>query len=401
MQFKSVLPSRQMAILCLASLCWAFGFGLSAPLASLWLKDAGYSNSVIGWNTGVYYLGIALAAILVPLIMRRLGRLCPVVGIALTGVTIALFPLGGSLFAWFALRLANGVAGALSLIPIETYVNHQSAANERARNFGFYAFSMALGIALGTLVGLQMYRDYPIPAFLLGGMVTLGGSFLVQCGMMWPEFHVAKHDDGPLEFRANFLCFGSGWAQGFLEGGMIALLPIYLLTIGFTEDGASWLMSTTMLGVILIQVPVAWLADRLGRQAVLLGCYAVAVIGLLALPFFRGAMPLGTTLLVVAAGSAAFYPLGLALLGERTQQSGLARANAWFLGINCIGSLVGPVVAGSAMDWFGGGALFYSGEAALIAVLGVSALAQLSRRATLSARPAVEASVVVVNGRAA
>jgi MFS family permease len=278
------------------------------------------------------------------------------------------------------LRLINGIAGAMSLIPIETYVNHQALPNERARSFGFYAFSMALGIALGTLVGLQMYRDYPVSSFFLGGMVTLGGSFLVQCGIFWPNIPIEKHDNAPLHFRANLLSFGSGWAQGFLEGGMIALLPIYLLAIGYTEDGTSWLMSSTMLGVILIQVPVAWLADRIGRQAVLLGCYTVAIGGLLVLPSVRGAAPLAIFLLVVAAGSAAFYPLGLALLGERTQTTGLARANAWFLGINCVGSLVGPIVAGSAMDWFGGEALFYSGEIALIAVLGASAIAHYANR---------------------
>jgi MFS family permease len=157
---------------------------------------------------------------------------------------------------------------------------------------------------------------------------------------------------------------------------MIALLPIYLLAIGFTEDGTSWLMSSTMLGVIAVQVPVAWLADRLGRQAVLLGCYVVAAVGMLVLPPLRGTAPLAFWLLLVAAGSAAFYPLGLALLGERTRSSGLARANAWFLGINCIGSLVGPIVAGTAMDWFGNQALFYSGEVAIVSVLVLSAVAR-------------------------
>jgi MFS family permease len=160
-------------------------------------------------------------------------------------------------------------------------------------------------------------------------------------------------------------------------------------------------MSSTMLGVIIIQVPVAWLADRVGRQAVLLGCYAVAIGGLLLLPFLREATPLASTLLLVAAGSAAFYPMGLALLGERTRSSGLARANAWFLGINCLGSLVGPIIAGSAMDWLGGAALFYSGAAALLAVLSVSALAHLSRRANPSCWPATEDQSDLVTSRAA
>ena len=373
MRLLAALPPTQLCWLCLASLCWAFGFGVGAPLASLWLQDAGHSNTVIGWNTGVYYVGIALAAVATPWMMRRWGKGCPVLGIAASAVTVAVFPWGGSLLGLFALRLANGVAGAMSLIPVETYVNHQAIPSERARSFGYYALSIGLGLALGTLIGMQLYTDHPYLAFVLGGLVTLAGSLVLQVAMRWPVMHRDEGDCAtPLNFRTNILCFGSGWAQGFLEGGMIALLPIYLLGIGFSDDGASWLMSCTMLGVIGAQVPVAWLADRFGRQTVLIGCYAVAIGGLLVLPSLRGTAPLAFWLLVVAAGSAAFYPLGLALLGERTGSTALARANAWFLAINCLGSLVGPVVAGTAMDLFGNQAFFYAGEAAVAGVLVVS-----------------------------
>jgi MFS family permease len=381
MRIRSLLPATQLWWLCLASLCWAFGFGLGAPLASLWLQDAGHGKTVIGWNTGVYYMGIALAAVATPWLMRRWGKGCPVLGIAASAVTVALFPWGGSLLGLFALRLGNGIAGAMSLIPIETYVNHQAAPDARARNFGYYAFSIALGIALGTLAGMQLYISHPHFAFILGGLVTLAGGVVLQIAMRWPVMHPEEGDRAtPLNFRANFLCFGSGWVQGFLEGGMIALLPIYLLAIGFSEDGASWLMSCTMLGVIAVQVPVAWLADRFGRQTVLLGCYAVAVGGLLVLPSLRATGPLACWLWVVAAGSAAFYPLGLALLGQRTRAPALARANAWFLGINCVGSLVGPVAAGTAMDLFGDQALFHAGEAAVVSVLLVSVVLHLLQR---------------------
>ena len=71
MRLLAALPPTQLCWLCLASLCWAFGFGVGAPLASLWLQDAGHSNTVIGWNTGVYYVGIALAAVATPWMMRR------------------------------------------------------------------------------------------------------------------------------------------------------------------------------------------------------------------------------------------------------------------------------------------------------------------------------------------
>src|SRR5689334_9473855 len=115
-----VAPARTLAVLCLASAGWGFGFGLGAPLASLWLKDAGGTKTVIGLNTAVYYLGIAVAAGAVPGMMRRWGKGCPVFGMVFSGLTVAAFPWGGSLTGWFLLRLLNGFAGAMSLIPMET-----------------------------------------------------------------------------------------------------------------------------------------------------------------------------------------------------------------------------------------------------------------------------------------
>jgi MFS family permease len=364
-------PTRTLAVLCLASMCWAFSFGLGAPLASLWLHDHGFSDTVIGLNTSIYYLGIALAATLVPGLMRRWGNGCMIAGMFASALTVALFPCGGSLLGWHTLRLLNGFAGALSLIPLETRVNHNATPEQRAQHFGFYAFSIALGIALGTLAGMQLYPYAPYLAFVLGGAVAAVAGLLV---LGWlPQSHVAeetRHARTPLRFRRNFLSFGSAWAQGFLEGGMVSLVPVYLLSIGLTEGGVSWLMSGIMLGVILFQVPVAWLADRLGRTPVLAGCFVVAALGLAITPFCASIGWLTVGLFSVGACSGAFYPLGLAILGERLPDSGLARANAWYLAINCVGSLTGPVLTGVAMDVVGKRALFAAGEAAVLLVFG-------------------------------
>ena len=55
--------SKALFIICAACAGWAFSFGVSAPLAALWLEAAGCSDVVIGWNGGVHYLGLALAAL--------------------------------------------------------------------------------------------------------------------------------------------------------------------------------------------------------------------------------------------------------------------------------------------------------------------------------------------------
>src|SRR5215831_9425735 len=114
------LSTRALVVICLASLGWAFSFGLGAPLASFWLDGHDYDCRTVGYNTGTYYLGIALAAVLVPRLMRRWGRGCVVAGCLVTGVTVAVFPWGGSWPGYFLARLLNGAAGAMTLIPLET-----------------------------------------------------------------------------------------------------------------------------------------------------------------------------------------------------------------------------------------------------------------------------------------
>src|SRR5262245_29258011 len=86
------LPHRVLPIMCLATLGWAFAFGLGTQLLTLSMNDQGWTNSAIGWNTGVYYLGIAVAAVFVPRLMRVWGNGCPVAGMLLSGGTLLLFP---------------------------------------------------------------------------------------------------------------------------------------------------------------------------------------------------------------------------------------------------------------------------------------------------------------------
>ena len=361
---------RTLLVLCLVSAGWAFSFGLGAPLASLWLHDAGLSAKVVGLNTSVYYLGIALASLAVPRLMARADRGCLVAGVVVDAVVTALFPWTSSPAAWFLLRLAGGIASAMALIPMETRVNHDAPPEHRSRAFGFYAFSVALGIGLGTLVGLLLYPIAPRLAFALGGAVTLVAGVLAWAGLP------AK--GGPVEFGRggeslalprHLFSLGTAWAQGFLEGGTITFLSIYLLGLGHSEAMVSGLMGGLFLGVILIQVPVAFLADRMGRLRVLVLCHLVLLAGLACLPWCVQVSHIAAWLFVVGACCAALYPLGLALLGERVPRTAMARANAWYLASNCAGSLCGPVLLGLTIDGFGQRAQFAAGAAAVVVVL--------------------------------
>jgi len=51
-----------------------------------------------------------------------MGNLCPVLGIALSGLIVLLFPWTEHDGLWFLLRLLCGMAGAMSIVPLETWL---------------------------------------------------------------------------------------------------------------------------------------------------------------------------------------------------------------------------------------------------------------------------------------
>jgi MFS family permease len=302
---------RVLLLLCLASAGWAFSFGVGGTLASLWLQENGVGQTWIGLNTSAYYLGVALAAPLAPWLMRRSARACVLGGMVADGLLTALFPWGGSLLGWFALRFLAGVATALSLIPMETLVNHNALPEHRARDFGLYAFCVALGIGLGAAIGLQLYPLTPQGTFIIGGAVTLAAALLVRAELPWErtvdqgEARVGADDSCALSAQGHYLSFGTAWVQGFLEGGMLCFLSLYLLSLGYDEPQTGWLMGGLFAGVVLAQLPLAALADRLGRLRVLLACHAILLCGLIVLPCCRTPVGMGVCLFLLGASCGA------------------------------------------------------------------------------------------------
>src|ERR1700684_3840732 len=103
---------RALFFLCLCCGCWAFGFGLECPIASRWLQDLGRSSTFIGLNTSAHFLGVLLAGLITPFLMRRSMRGCILARFALSGLGVAAFPSVDAPLAWFLFRFLAGLGGA-------------------------------------------------------------------------------------------------------------------------------------------------------------------------------------------------------------------------------------------------------------------------------------------------
>jgi MFS family permease len=333
------------------------------------MNDSDANKTLIGVNHSCHYLGLAIASLSVPLASRRLGPRCAAIGMLACGPTLALFPAAGPV-GWSLLRLLNGAASAWSLVPLETMVSRGAHPSRRTRDFAIFGVALTLGGAVGMWAGLHLYDFHAVLGFLVGGLAPVVGGL----ALVW-KLPLAAPQPGScatpsrLPWRTHLLSFGTAWSQGFLEGGMLAFLALYLKTRGFSADQAGDLLALTTIGVLVFQVPVSWIADRCGRVPVLLGCYGVVIAGLAAAPYCPGTISLASCLFVFGACAGAMYPLGLSLLGDGLGEGALARLYAWYLAMECAGSLMGPPAMGGGIDVWGESAMFAVGLAALGFVL--------------------------------
>jgi MFS family permease len=202
---------------------------------------------------------------------------------------------------------------------------------------------------------LQLVGVYgPVP-FLTGAALSL----LVALPLL-PSWHTAPRirvdaasGFGTVVLLAPLAMFAA-FACGLGEQVAFSFLPVYAVGAGVSaETGALWL-SAFVLGNVVLQWPIGWLADHADRRAVLAGCTlasALLVLGLALIP----AQWAGTIGIVALWGGLSFaiYPVGLALLGQRFRGGDIARANTAFSMIYIVGGLVGRPITGAAMDVIG------------------------------------------------
>ena len=139
----------------------------------------------------------------------------------------------------------------------------------------------------------------------------------------------------PLAMLAAFVC-------GLGEQVAFSFLPVYAVGAGVSaETGALWL-SAFVIGNVILQWPIGWMADHLDRRAVLAGCTLASAVLVILLPTVSAQSPAIIGIIMLWGGiSFAIYPVGLALLGQHFNGGDIARANTAFSMLYILGGLVG------------------------------------------------------------
>ena len=329
--------------------------GLSYPLLALLLENMGTSTALIGLNAAMAPLGIIVSSPLIPPLARRFGAwpMC-VISLCAAAVLLVLLAVFRDVTIWFLLRFLLGVASTVIFITSEAWINQLAEPRIRGRIIGLYNTIAAAGFALGPLA-LAVIGSHGWLPFLVG----IAGIFMALPIIVMARDHLPEFNDKEKASVFSFFSLApllllAVAAAALFDQVVMSLLPIYSLRHGIAESTGSYMLTVLIVGNVLLQIPIGWLADRFSRRY-LLSCLAFGTVAgcILLVWLIEGSVLIWPMLFIW--GSIAFgtYTIAMIDLGDRFSGALLLAGNSAFGVMWGIGGIIGPAVAGVAMDLMG------------------------------------------------
>jgi MFS family permease len=273
--------------MCLLVAVNQLGFGAMVPSLPLYANSFGVSASAIGLAVAAY--GFARFASVLPggQLADRWGRR-PV--LAIGGLISALGSFwcaeAHSFVEFILARIVAGAGAGIILTIGQIVLADISSPDRRGRNIATYQAAFLFGFGVGPFPGGLLADTYGLAApFLMTGVASLLTTaiawFLVSETRSARTNAAASNQAAEIPFVRQMLRLLSH--RGFLlvslislmnavvrTGGLFALIPlIATTTLGLSVTEIGFAMMVSGVCGFIAAYPAGWLADRLGRKAVI------------------------------------------------------------------------------------------------------------------------------------
>lgn len=370
---KNRSSSFHYVILLIVIVAAGISQGLLLPVLSIFLEQMGVSSSMNGMNAAALYVGSFAMTLVAERTLGALGfKKLVSAGLVLVLVSVLLFPLFPSVKVWFILRLLVGIGDSAVHYAAQLWVLLVTPEESRGRNISIYGMSYGLGFSLGPLgIPLLQYGN-SVPFIVLAVLVML---VLILVLLKLPDLRPEKLKGEQRPVRRFRRSYAFAWyalipalLYGYMESGINSNFPVYGLRVGLTEHQIALLLPFIGIGGLVLQLPLGMLSDRFGRKKILMICGILGGLSFALIPT-AGTSTVGIMLLLMLAGGmiGSFFSLGLAYAADILPKLLLPAANVIASFHFNIGSIAGPNIGGTLMQ--------YGWNAGLFIVLGLGFMA--------------------------
>ncbi len=360
------------------------GGGLLGTLVAVSAELHGFPLVAIGFLSSAYFAGFMLGCLTTPLLVKRVGHVRVFAALSSLVAACALSHiLAVNVPVWAVLRVVTGFSFAGLYMLIESWINEQAPNDKRGQVLSIYRMvdlaAVTVGQFLLTLADPKEFVLFSIVAILISLAIfpiSLSTSS-APAAVTQTKLNIKKL------IKTSPLAVAGCLVVGLSSGAFWGVAPVFVQQLGHPVLMVSAFMSVVIFAGAMMQWPMGWLSDKIGRRIVLI----IASLG--------GALS-GVFLWQFSSQSLALMMVGGVLYGMFAMQIfGMAAAHAndyagpddyvsisgGLLLIYGIGSVIGPSVAPIIMSKAGPPALFaYTAAVQLgLAVYGLYRLSQRDR----------------------
>ncbi len=338
----------------LAASCYAVGLALLHPYLAIRMDQAGYGPTAIGLVASVWALGVFIAPLVLPMLLKRfhMGTILAA-GFVCNLSLLPLYRIFEVPLLWALMGfLVSAFTGAIFLIN-ESWLIKEVDDAHRGKASGIYISASTFGLSAGPwLLGRLDFDSWSPILWLVAIQILCGLVLLVS---RKPRFELPRRPsfNGFLAvFKTMPVIYVLAAMFSAIELTLRSLLSPYSLMLGVDVAQATGILGAVYFGAGLLALPVGLMADRLPLKMILLTAIVVLLGGAAGLHqlAISGTAPALVAFAAFGGAMATIYCTILVMLGRVFARSRLIEANALFAVFYGLGAFVGPTLGGLSMD---------------------------------------------------
>jgi MFS family permease len=344
--------------------CWALflglalimlGNGLQGSLLGLRASIEGFGISVTGLVMSGYFIGMIVGSTLVPKIVSRVGHIRTFGALASLASTSILVHLAfADPWVWWAMRIVTGIAYAGLYIVAESWLNDFSENETRGQLLSFYMLTLLGGMAGGQFMlniaspeGFQLF-------ILISVLVSIAVIPILTSVSSAPAFETVESVSTLQLYKVSPLGVFGMFASGIATGSIFGLGVIYASSVGLSVKEVSFFMGSLIIGGVVLQYPIGWLSDRLGRRKIIImTCALGATSSFVASTLLLDNWIAYAVIALVGGLCLPLYSLCAAHTNDYLNPSQMVAASGTLVLVNGLGATIGAPLTAFIMEFFG------------------------------------------------
>jgi DHA1 family multidrug resistance protein-like MFS transporter len=344
------------------------GLGIISPIIPNYASDLGATGIYIGLIYSSFSLSRAI-------LQTPVGRLADtyskkkiiVIGLILYAAVSVIYTYVTSPETLILVRVFHGVGSSMMMPVAMAYAINLTPKGEEGKYMGYMNTALFTGFGAGPFIGGYIYENYSTRMVFNTMSVLIVISLILTVIFVPDEASLGmsrKQDPVPIrkilsnKILSSILVYRAVNALG--RGTIMSFLPLFAVQIlGLSSTYIGVILSVGIFLNAFLQTPMGILADRFNRRILLIAGGLVASVGYLYMVHTGTIAEIFVARIIVSVGGALSLPAVTAIIAEEGREFGSGSTVGVFNTAMSIGQIVGPVLSGVLLDYYGMGSVFY------------------------------------------